>query len=215
MNGKQEIKRDLYTSDFNMEQAIAMLDHGLQQSCRALSSSTGKETRLSVTSISRNSKALAYKTMLESGSVSVMQEFQAEGSGAILLLIDSQHCSQIISGCANDSSSIDAIPEVDNDILCEFGNILLNGMLRTMAIIVTNRLNCTRPSRPSAECMKRNFSDSGVYQSDVSTIDIEYSWQENGIGFSVPLTMQLHLESNAYLQTWESLAYHSFDAGQE
>ena len=215
MNGKQEIWHDLYASDFAMERGVAMFDHGFQQAGGTLSSITGTETQLSVTRISRNSTGMAYKAMLESGTVSVMQEFQAEGSGALLLLLDLQHYSQIINGCANDSSSTDAMSEIDNELLCELGNIVLNGMLRTTSIIVASRLDCTRPIRPSAECMKRNFSDSGVYQSDVSTIDIEYSWQENGCGFSVPLSMQLHLENNAYLQIWETLVYHSFDAGQK
>lgn len=192
-----------------------MLDHGFQQASSTLSSIMGTETQLSVTRISRNSASMAYKAMLESGTVSVLQEFQAEGSGALLLLLDLQHYSQIISGCANDFSSTDAMSEIDNELLCELGNIVLNGMLRTTAIIVASRLNCTLPIRPSAECMKRHFSESGIYQSDVSTIDIEYSWQENGRGFSVPLSMQLHLENDTYLQIWETQVYHSFDAGKK
>jgi len=214
MNSEQEIWHDLYVSDFAMERGIAMFDHGFQQASATLSSITGTETQLSVTCISRNSTGMAYKAMLESGTVSIMQEFQAEGSGALLLLLDLQHYSQIINGCANDSSSTDAMSEVDNELLCELGNVVLNGMLRTTAIVVASHLNCTHPTRPSAECMKRNFSDTGVFQSDVTTIDMEYSWQEHGRGFSVPLSLQLHLESNAYLQTWETQMYHSFDAGE-
>lgn len=215
MNGKQEVWHDLYASVSAMERGVAMLDQGFQQASSTLTSITGTETQLSVARISRNSKSVAYKAMLESGTVYVMQKFQAEGSGALLLLLDLQHYSQIINGCANDFSSTDAMSEIDNELLFELGNIVLNGMLRTTAIIVASRLNCTRPIRPSAECMKRHFSDSGVYQSDVTTIDIEYSWQENGCGFSVPLVMQLHLESSDYLHTWETQIYHSFDAGKK
>ena len=214
MNGKQEIWHDLYASGFAMERGVAMFDHGFKQASATLSSITGTETQLSVTCISRNSAALAYKTMFKLGTLSVMQEFEAEGSGALLLLLDLQHYSQIINGCASHPSSTDAMSEIDSELLCELGNIVLNGILRTTAIIVSSRLNCTRPIRPSAESMKRNFSDIGVYQSEVTTIDMEYSWKEHGHGFSVPLSLQLHLDRNDHLETWETQVYHSFDAGK-
>jgi chemotaxis protein CheY-P-specific phosphatase CheC len=211
----QKTRPDLYASDYAMAQAIEMFDHGLKQPCAALSAITGKEARLSATGLSRLPRASAYKTMLESDNVSVMQEFQGDYPGAFLLLVDAHRCSQVISGSSSDLSPIDAISEVDGDTLCELGNIVLNGMLRTVSILIGSRLNCTHPRRPSIECMKQNFSDTGVYQSDVSIIDIEYCWQENGVDFSAPLSMQLHLGSNAHLQAWEDQAYHSFDAEQE
>ena len=187
--------------------AIELFNHGLEQSCMTLSRIAQKEVGLLVTSISRQARAGAYKNQHESSHISVTQTFVGEYPGMLLLQGEAYHYVQLMTGCMNDDCSLDALPEMDNETICELGNIVLNAILRTLSILFQNRFYCSLPSRISADGIKHIFSETGAYKSDVTVFDMEFCWNENNRSTTVPINVHLHFEENSKLNDWEARAY--------
>ncbi|MBL4608805.1 MAG: hypothetical protein JKY01_13395 [Pseudomonadales bacterium] len=210
----QDIRSEILASERATALATARFDHGFEQAKASLSVIARDDIYISVAGISLQPRGSSYQHLLESNSVSVMQEFHGEYPGVLLLLMEPHHCTQIINSCVRDGIGSDIVSEVDNDTVCELGNIILNCTLRTISILTGNRLHCSQPRRPTLECIKKGFSESGVYQSDIFAIDINYCGGGNDIAFSVPLSMKLHLGDNAHLKRWENMAYQSIETRQ-
>ena len=195
--------------------AIELFNHGLEQSGMALSRIAEKEVGVQVTSISRQVRDGVYKNAHESNHISVTQTFVGKCSGMLLLQGEAYHYVQLMTDCMNDECSLDALPEMDNETICELGNIILNAILRTLSILSQSRFYCSLPSRVSADGIKHIFSESGAYKSDVTIFDMEYSWRENNRSAAIPLCVQLHFEDDSKLKDWEARAYGSSDMNEK
>jgi len=189
------------------ERAIKLFNQGLEQSGMALSRIAEKEVGVQVTSISRQARAGMFKSAHESSRISVAQTFVGEYPGMLLLQGEAYHYVQLMTDCMNDECSLDALPEMDNETICELGNIILNPILRTLSILSQNRFHCSLPSRISADGIKHIFSETGTYKSDVTVFDMEFCWNENNRSTTVPINVHLHFEENSKLNDWEARAY--------
>ena len=199
-----ESKDSSDASGQSQARAIELFNHGLEQSCVVLSEMTQKKTNITVVALDRLPRAEAFNTLCGSNQVAVAQAFQGDSPGMVLLHGEAYHYLQAMTGVV---TKTDFAVALDNDIICELGNIILNGILRTVSIFSQNRMNCSPPNRLSVELVRRFFSGSGTYKSDVFSFDMDFSWIEEGINFSTPLKIQLHFATSSGLNDWEEQVY--------
>ncbi|MBV1869360.1 MAG: hypothetical protein KUG76_00520 [Gammaproteobacteria bacterium] len=207
-----ESKDSSYPSGRSQANAIELFDHGLEQSCVVLSELTQKKTNVTVVALDRLSRAEAFHTLSGSSQVSVAQTFQGDSPGMVLLHGEAYHYLQAMTGLV---SKADFEVALDNDIVCELGNIILNGILRTVSILTQNRLYCSQPNRLSVELVRRFFSGSGIYKSDVFSFELDFSWIEEEVSFSIPLKIQLHFGASSDFNDWEGRVYGPKGTGGE
>ena len=154
------LQNDVLTEAFNLGMGLA---------ASSLSQMVGEEIKLSVPDISYIERKVAADKLAESNVVNVSgvkQGFNGPFSGDALLLFPVEKSLSIVQLLLKDTVPVDDLTELQEEALCEVGNIILNAGLASIANMFDQEITSELPiftQGHSIDVMRAREDDSNVF----------------------------------------------------
>lgn len=132
------------------QQAVVtkLADHAVRQAAVALAEAMDESIDLSVSDVVLTDQAAAMSCpggCQDCPSVAVRQEFLGDFSGEALLVLCESACLDLVRTLLTDAVPLDGLTDLEQDAVCEIGNVVLNHCLSGLAVALGGSLTSGLP----------------------------------------------------------------------
>lgn len=135
-------------SDLEHDALTELVNIGVSKAAASLRNMVGHQVHLSVPSVEVVTRPTAAALIRERESdalVAVRQDFTGEISGRALLIFPQSNSLQLVHAVAQGALSAKEAESLEDEALCETGNVVLNGCLATIANMLQRPLTMSLP----------------------------------------------------------------------